>query len=127
VRIRPQRSADEMLAPLIQDPWLVLPCDVTGSGCRAAFEDPEFPGVGRDTLYYVRAIQQATAAVNGAGLRCDRDAHGACLQPRLCFGDHRTPGDDDCLAPIEERAWSSPIYVDYGAPVKASTRSSSQG
>ena len=46
-------------------------------------------------------------------LRCDRDAEGNCVKVHICTKDYRTPNNDDCLAPIEERAWSSPIYVNY--------------
>ena len=77
--------------------------------------DPEFLTAGRDALYYVRAVQEPTPAVTAAALRCDSDDAGHCLETRPCYGDHRTPFDDDCLADTAERAWSSPIWVRPGA------------
>jgi hypothetical protein len=75
------------------------------------FEDPDYAGGGREAAYYARAIQAPTPAVNGGGLRCERDDEGRCVRVRPCYGDERTPLDDDCLAEIEERAWSSPIFL----------------
>jgi hypothetical protein len=112
VRIRPRRAANEAPSALIEDPWKILPCP-PGDACSVEFEDPEFAGAGRSALYYVRAVQEPTTAVNGAGLRCKRrDAQGVCLEVDPCYGDYRTPASDDCLAPVQERAWSSPIFVD---------------
>jgi len=115
VRIRPQSRAGEDVGRLIEDPWKTLPCDDRGAGCTARFEDPEFAGAGRDTIYYVRAIEEPSPAVNADHLRCRRDEHGDCLEVSPCYGGYRTPDSDDCLATIEERAWSSPIFVDWAS------------
>jgi hypothetical protein len=115
VRIRRQATDDEAIESLIDDPFLVLPCPEDEVACEVRFEDPDYPVVGRDALYYVRAIQEPTPAVNADGLRCDEE--GRC-EP--CHGDFRTPREDDCLAPTEERAWSSPIYLTFVATPPAS-------
>ena len=114
VRIRPQLSPDEDVATLIEDPWRVLDCEDAGDGCVARFDDPHFT---RDTVYYVRAIQEATDAVNGANLRTtfagvegSGTRQARSVEP--CHAGWRTPWDDDCLAPVNERAWSSPIFLD---------------
>jgi hypothetical protein len=113
VRIRPQVRPDEPLAPLIEDPWRTLSCDGDPSGCRVEFSDPEFESSRRDAIYYVRAIQEPTLAVNAGNLRCTRDSAGRCIEVRPCYGGYRTAPSDDCLSGVEERAWSSPIFVDY--------------
>ena len=68
---------------------------------------------GRDTVYYVRAIQEPSLAINGAQLRCEYDEKGHCISVSPCYGDSRTDYQDDCLAETEERAWSSPIFVRF--------------
>jgi hypothetical protein len=113
VRIRPQRTADEPIASLIEDPWLRLPCAPDPTGCAVRFADETFGAAARDTVYYVRALQAETPAINGANLRTAFDAEGRALSVEPCSGGWRTPSSDDCLAPVQERAWSSPIYVDF--------------
>ncbi|MDJ0788990.1 MAG: DUF3604 domain-containing protein, partial [Myxococcota bacterium] len=110
VRIRPRAAPGEPLDALIEDPWRVLPCDGSETGCRVEFEDPEFSRDRRDAVYYVRAIEAKAQVVNAGGLRCETDDSGACVEPRAC----RDVGDeDDCLGDAEPRAWSSPIFVDW--------------
>jgi hypothetical protein len=116
VRIRPQRDAGEEVAALIEDPWRVLSCEGDPRGCEVVFDDPEFPSAGRDTTYYVRAIEAASPVVDADPLGCTRDAEGACISLDPCFD---RPDSDDCRSPSEQRAWSSPIFVDYGTPAPA--------
>jgi hypothetical protein len=114
IRIYPQATRGEPVGDRIEDVWKTLPCDDRGEGCTAQFEDPEFATRKRDVLYYVRAIQEPTLVINGAGVRCRYDAEGRCVEVNVCGGDpRRTAPTDDCLAPAEERAWSSPIFVNY--------------
>ena len=113
VRIRPRQGAHESARELIEDPWKVLPCEPASAGCSVEFEDPEFPRQQREMIYYVRAIQEPSPAVNAGGLRCEYNERGECVEVNPCYGDFRTDFGDDCLSPNEERAWSSPIYIDY--------------
>ncbi len=114
VRIRPRIRTGEPIEALVQDPWRRIPCPPDPSGCTVRFEDPDFAASGRDALYYVRALQEETPAVNGDNLRTRFDARGRALSVEPCYGGFRTAADDDCLAPVRERAWSSPIFVDFG-------------
>ncbi len=111
VRIRPALQPDESIGERIQDPWRTIPCPGDPAGCTVDFEDAEFRGDNRAVLYYVRAIQQPTGTVNANAERCTRDESGRCIESNPCYGDYRTAVDDDCAAPSEERAWSSPIYL----------------
>ena len=112
VRIRPQAQPGEPVAGLIDDPWRVFPCEPSQSGCVVQFEDPDFATAPRSATYYVRAIEEPSPTVNAKNLRCETDASGRCVKVNPCYGDYRTPASDDCLADSEERAWSSPIYLD---------------
>jgi hypothetical protein len=111
IRVRPQQQRGEPVGALIEDPWQRLRCAPDPAGCAVEFEDPDFVAGGRDVIYYARAVQEPTPAVNAGGLRCRYDGEGRCVEARPCYGDFRTPFDDDCLTLNEERAWSSPIYV----------------
>jgi hypothetical protein len=112
VRITPRAQPDEAVAGLIADPWRVFACQPDPSGCAVTFSDPEFASLGRDALYYARAYEEPAPAINAGGLRCERDAEGRCTSVTRCGFD----ATDDCLAPREPRAWSSPIFVDYAGP-----------
>ena len=111
VRIRPQIAADEPIDPLIEDAWRVFECEPNPAGCSVTFSDPDFSESGRDAIYYVRAIETPSMAINADGLRCAVDDAGRCLEVDACTGD--TPASDDCLAQTEQRAWSSPISLEW--------------
>ena len=113
IRILPQATPGEAIGPLIEDPWKTMDCAPDPDGCVAEFTDDEFTTLGRDAVYYARAIQAPSPAVNAANLRCEYDANGNCIKVDPCYGGWQTPVSDDCLAPNEERAWSSPIFVDW--------------
>jgi hypothetical protein len=108
VRILPQRSPDEQIMGLVQDPWRVVDCEPDPAGCVATFSDESYLREGRDALYYARAIEAPSLAVAADPLGCRRDESGRCVQVDPCFG---RPNDDECLSQTEERAWSSPIFV----------------
>ncbi|HVN85979.1 MAG TPA: DUF3604 domain-containing protein [Candidatus Binatia bacterium] len=112
VRIRPQTTPGEPVARLIEDKWRVIPCEPSEAGCAVQFEDPDFVASGRPAVYYARAIEEPSPAVNAGQLRCKYDESGRCIDVHPCYGDYRTAKSDDCLTTIEERAWSSPIYID---------------
>ncbi|MFW6027206.1 MAG: DUF3604 domain-containing protein [bacterium] len=116
VRIRPQIRPDEPVETLIEDPWRRFPCEDDGAGCTVSFEDPEFAEAARDTVYYARAVQEPTPTINAANLRCTYDEAGRCVKVNPCYKDYRTDKAEECRAASAERAWSSPIFVDYGAP-----------
>lgn len=113
VRIRPRETAGETAQELIEDPWRSYPCERADGTCSVEFVDPEFLQQGREMIYYARAIQAPTPAVNAGSLRCEYDDKGVCVAVNPCYGDTRTDPNDDCLSPNAERAWSSPIYIDF--------------
>ena len=97
---------------MIQDPWLVLPCEPSQEGCEVKFEDTKYLEANREVIYYVRAIQEPSLAIGAANLACDRDDSGKCTKVNLC-GDVEGQGEGDCLSENEERAWSSPIFIKF--------------
>ena len=114
VKITPQISQDESLQGLIKDSWKIFDCKPSQQGCEIEFSDEDFSSSNRDTIYYVRAIQEPSPVVNGGNLRCTFNEQGECIKVNICYGDSRTDKDDDCLTLSEERAWSSPIYINFG-------------
>jgi len=113
IKIRPQAVAGEAITPLIEDTWKQFDCEPSPEGCTVEFEDPDFVAEGRDALYYVRALEEPIATINGGNLRASFDKNGQAETTDMCYGDFRTSIDDDCQQPHNQRAWSSPIFVDY--------------
>ena len=113
VKILPQEYEDEPLDSLIIDPWKTFKCNGTEE-CIVTFSDSDFEPNKRDALYYARAIERQTKAVNANNLRCERDNFGRCMEVDICYGSPlQTPREEDCLGNVQERAWSSPIFVDF--------------
>ena len=110
VKILPRQTDQESTSDLVQDPWKVFQCDPSADYCDVEFGDDDFSQAGREAVYYVRAIQQATDTINGDPFGCQRDEQGNCTAVSYCVGQ---PRSEDCLAPARHRAWSSPIFVDY--------------
>tara|TARA_B100000686_G_scaffold35331_1_gene36879 strand:- start:3662 stop:5710 length:2049 start_codon:yes stop_codon:yes gene_type:complete len=98
----------------INDPWKVFNCEDQGEGCSFEFIDSDLSSEEIDTVYYVRAIQEPSLAVGGDPLRCELNEKGECIKTRPCYasGDN-FDAKDDCLSLIQERAWSSPIFISY--------------
>jgi hypothetical protein len=116
VKIRPQREEGEAVGALVHDPWKSFACEPDPAGCTATFPDPDFAREERDAVYYARVFETPVQGVNGDNLRCTYDAEGKCESVKLCPGDE---GDaDDCLGEKEPRAWSSPIFVDFGGSAR---------
>lgn len=113
IRIRPQAYPEEPVADLIEDPWRVHQCAPGQDTCSFEFSDPEFVANPRDVLYYARAVQAATPTINADNLRCEYDADGVCIKVNPCYGDFRTAASEECTAPAEHRAWSSPITIKH--------------
>ncbi len=109
IRIRPQLHTDEDPALLIEDPWRRFDCGDDPAGCAVEFDDPDFAGSGRDALYYVRALEVPSLALNGRPLETRFDDQGNAVSVRVCRGEG---SEDGCPAEHQERAWSSPIFLD---------------
>ena len=112
VKIEPQVTPGEPLGKLIQDPYRSFSCPPDPQGCKITFTDPLYHPRGRPALYYVRALQQPTPQFNASNLRCAKGADGRCKAIRPCPTGHRAVGDS-CLALDSERAWSSPIFLNW--------------
>ncbi|MEH6580881.1 MAG: DUF3604 domain-containing protein [Halioglobus sp.] len=113
VRIRPQIAPDEAIAGLVEDVWRTIECDPNPVGCTVEFSDKAFPDSGRDAVYYVRAIEEASPTINGGNLRATYGSDGQVRSVNPCYGDFRVDTEDDCQLPLGQRAWSSPIFVNH--------------
>ena len=113
VRIRPQVAPEEPIAGLVEDVWRSIPCEPDPAGCSVEFRDAAFPQNGRDAIYYVRAIEEASPTINGGNLRPVYDEQGRVTAVNPCYGDYRVDSADDCQVSLEHRAWSSPIFLTY--------------
>jgi hypothetical protein len=79
VRILPQAKPGENVADLIEDPWETFACRGDEAGCTVEFTDSTPARVGREAIYYVRAIEKASETINAGNLRCDFNGRSAHL------------------------------------------------
>jgi len=108
VKITPQKYKGEPIIELINNKFFVKKCG--SETCEFTFDDKNYS---RDSLYYVKAIQEKTPAINAGNLRCKRDVKGRCISTNACRESNGVAFADNCREEIGERAWSSPIYVGY--------------
>ena len=106
IKITPQEYQGEPINTLIHDAWQVFACPNAASFCDITFTDDAFT---RDSVYYVRVLQEPSPAINGQQLSMVYTAEGRSVN--ICKGSYQTIQSDNCLAPAQERAWSSPIYI----------------
>jgi hypothetical protein len=112
VKIRPQVRPDEKIASLVEDPWRTFDCPSSGAACVAEFEDHLYAEQGRAAIYYARVIQAAEHLIGGDPFACEYTESGQCVKRNYCIGV-RAARDNNCTAPAEPRAWTSPIFVEY--------------
>ena len=105
IKITPQEYPGEQVADLIYDAWKTFDCS-NNEFCEITFTDEEFT---RDSVYYIRALQEPTLAINGKQIEIFSDQNKNSA--RICKGSFKSDLEDDCLFPTQERAWSSPIFV----------------
>ena len=108
VRIRPVAPGADPGSG-IEDPWRTFACEPDREGCTVAFEDPDYAGAA-DALYYVRALEEPSMGLNGAPLETEFDADGNVVGTSPCTPERVSAGG--CPSPVQERAWSSPIFID---------------
>jgi hypothetical protein len=112
IRILPQEYENEPVEGLVEDVWKTFPCNSTS--CQISFSDEQFSVSQRDAVYYVRAIEEPSLKLSADPLGCEFDENGKCIKTQICrVGVRENRGE--CLAPAENRAWSSPIYVNYSS------------
>lgn len=112
VRIMPQNYQGEPVNNLIDNQWKVFDCH-NKTTCEISFSDDSFPTGQRDVLYYARVFEEPIPTVNGGNLRTEFDENNRAVSVNVCHGDYRTEVTDNCTEMVSQRAWSSPIFVNY--------------
>ncbi|MEP1446924.1 MAG: DUF3604 domain-containing protein [Paraglaciecola sp.] len=112
VRIMPQNYEGEPVENLIDNKWKVFDCHHKTT-CEVSFSDDSFVKGERDVLYYARVYEEPIPTINGGNLRTKFNENNRAVSVNPCHGDFRTSLSDDCTEMVSQRAWSSPIFVDY--------------